>query len=107
MMSSTGCHVCLFFICVLVMAVGVKYLVAIDSSENSEWAFNYTTSIMNKHNDELHLITIRKEEPYVGAYGIGAAYAYDILVRAREEEKVRSKKLLRDFARKAHQVGVC
>jgi nucleotide-binding universal stress UspA family protein len=83
-----------------------KFLVAIDESENAEWAFNFTTSIMDKHNDELHLITVRKEDTYAGAYGIGAAYAYDIMVKAREAEKLASKKLLRDFARRAHSVGV-
>ena len=88
------------------MAVSKKYLVALDPSEMSEWAFNYATYVMDKHVDELHLITIRKEDSYVGTYGIGAAYAYDVLVKAREEEKLRCKKLLRDYARRAHQVGI-
>tara|TARA_R110002050_G_scaffold217013_1_gene353071 strand:- start:884 stop:1573 length:690 start_codon:yes stop_codon:yes gene_type:complete len=83
-----------------------KFLVAIDASENAEWAFNYTTSIIDKHNDEIHLITVRPEDSYAGAYGMGAAYAYDIMVKAREAEKVKCKKLLRDYARRAHEVGV-
>jgi nucleotide-binding universal stress UspA family protein len=88
------------------MAATRRFLVAVDASENAEWAFNFTTSIMDKHNDELHLITVRKEDTYAGAYGIGAAYAYDIMVKAREAEKAKCKKLLRTFAKKAHQVGI-
>eukprot|EP00008_Paramoeba_atlantica_P004887 CAMPEP_0201475128 /NCGR_PEP_ID=MMETSP0151_2-20130828/585_1 /ASSEMBLY_ACC=CAM_ASM_000257 /TAXON_ID=200890 /ORGANISM="Paramoeba atlantica, Strain 621/1 / CCAP 1560/9" /LENGTH=232 /DNA_ID=CAMNT_0047855143 /DNA_START=81 /DNA_END=779 /DNA_ORIENTATION=- len=80
------------------------YLVAIDDSENAEWAFNYTTSTMDKHLDVLHLMTIRSEDS--SAYGLGAAYAYDLIVKAREAEKARCKKLLRTYARKAHEVGI-
>jgi hypothetical protein len=85
----------------------VRYLVALDSSEHSHWAFHYATDIMNKHTDELHLITVRKDESIVTTFGMGAAaHAFNSYVKNREEEHARCKVLLQDFARIAHQKGV-
>ena len=72
-----------------------RYLLALDESENCEWAFNYTSSEMNKHLDELHLITVRNPDP-----------TCDLVLKERELEKKRRKKLLRCYAERAHRVGV-
>eukprot|EP00009_Paramoeba_aestuarina_P005166 CAMPEP_0201520106 /NCGR_PEP_ID=MMETSP0161_2-20130828/10494_1 /ASSEMBLY_ACC=CAM_ASM_000251 /TAXON_ID=180227 /ORGANISM="Neoparamoeba aestuarina, Strain SoJaBio B1-5/56/2" /LENGTH=232 /DNA_ID=CAMNT_0047918373 /DNA_START=77 /DNA_END=775 /DNA_ORIENTATION=+ len=85
-----------------------RYCVAIDDSENAGWAFNYATSSMDKHNDELHLVTIREgvEGSLALAPGFGASGAmYDHVLKQREAEKKRCTRLLRTYARLAHQLG--
>mmetsp|Transcript_17403 Transcript_17403/g.48917 ORF Transcript_17403/g.48917 Transcript_17403/m.48917 type:complete len:228 (+) Transcript_17403:114-797(+) len=81
-----------------------NFLVAIDDSENSEWAFNFAISIMKKE-DTLHLITVRNEDVNT-SFGLTSAYAYDLMVKAREQERHRCRALLRRFARKAHNYGM-
>jgi len=82
-----------------------RFLVAVDNSENAEWALNYALSAMDKHLDHLHLITVRDPES-AAVYTMHVPYTYDIVGKVNEEEVQRCKKLLRGFARKAHLVGV-
>ena len=82
-----------------------RFVIALDESENCDWAFNYTTSAMNKHLDELHLVTIRNPDSSP-ALGVAGAYAYDLVLKEREAEIQRCKKILRGYARRAHQLGV-
>jgi hypothetical protein len=56
--------------------------------------------------DEIHLLSVQKEEPYAGSIGISSVYAIDSHSKAREAEKQRATKLLRGYARRAHQFGV-
>ena len=63
---------------------------------------------MDKHNDELHLVTIREgvEGSLALAPGFGASGAmYDHVLKQREQEKKRCTRLLRSYARHAHELG--
>ena len=83
-----------------------KFLVAVDASENSKWAFNYATSVMDKHNDEIHLLTVRQEPSAGAAAPFGLHVVHEELNKMHEEEKRKSRRLLRTFAKICHELGI-
>ena len=83
-----------------------KFLVALDVHENSVWAFNYTTATMDKHNDEIHLLTVRNEPSAGAAAPFGLHVVHEELAKLHEEEKRKSRRLLRSFAKSCHELGI-
>ena len=81
------------------------FLIAIDDSENSGWAFDYATSVMDKKTDVCHLMTVLHDPTPVTMSPFGDPdYAHELMIKARAAEKEKSKKRLRYFAHLCHQL---
>uniref|UniRef100_A0A7S4K455 UspA domain-containing protein n=1 Tax=Paramoeba aestuarina TaxID=180227 RepID=A0A7S4K455_9EUKA len=89
-------------------AVGRRYLVAIDSSENSHWDINYVLSVLDSSNDELHLLTVPPAPP--SNHSIlpisQPTVSHNEMVELWKEERKKSTQLLRNYAKYCHSKGV-
>ena len=87
------------------MAAARHYLVAIDASENSGWAFDYATAVMDKKNDVIHLMTVIAEPGPTTFSPFGdVAHNHEVMLKARAAEKEKCKRRLRYFAHLCHQL---
>jgi len=79
-----------------------NWLVAVDDSNFSSWAFNYATEYMNKHIDHLYIFNVHDEPSAV--YG---GYATPELINSLHEvEEKRSKKILVHYGHRAKALGI-
>uniref|UniRef100_A0A7S4USH7 UspA domain-containing protein n=1 Tax=Paramoeba aestuarina TaxID=180227 RepID=A0A7S4USH7_9EUKA len=82
------------------------FLVAIDDSENSGWAFDYTVAVMDRKIDVLHLMTVVHDPaPVMTPFG-DPDYAHEMMLKAKAAEKEKCKNRLRYFAHLCHQLEI-
>jgi nucleotide-binding universal stress UspA family protein len=79
-----------------------NWLVAVDDSVTSSWAFNYATTMMDKHNSQLFILNVH-DEPTAMYAGYAAP---DLLTRLAEVEDLRAKKILVHYGLKAQSLGI-
>ena len=78
---------------------GYRYVVAVDESHYSRWAFNLASAQMNKHTDELVILTVARL--------LSSGYGYTEAIHSTQlEEEKRAKRVVRSFGRVAKQIGV-
>jgi len=82
--------------------VNTNWLVAVDDSDYSSWAFNYAISGLDRENDHLFIFNVHDIPSTV--YG---EYAdSEIIRRVSDIEELRSKKILVHYGRKAQALGI-
>jgi nucleotide-binding universal stress UspA family protein len=79
-----------------------NWLVAVDDSVTSSWAFNYATTMMDKHSGQLFILNVH-DEPTAMYAGYAAP---DLLIRLAEVEDLRAKKILVHYGLKAQSLGI-
>jgi len=84
------------------MAVNIQnWLVAVDDSTTSSWAFNYATTLMDKQNGNLFILNVHYEPTLTGDYN-----APMLAKEWSEVEELKAKKVLVHYGLKAQQLGV-
>ncbi|MDP2436796.1 MAG: universal stress protein [archaeon] len=78
---------------------GFKYVVAVDESHYSRWAFNLALSHLDKHTDTLVVLAV--------AQLMSSGYGYTEAIHAAQvQEENRCKRIVRAFGRKCKEAGV-
>jgi len=79
-----------------------KFLLAVDHSLNTDFAFNECVRLMDKENDQLFLVGVAEQPTFMPVSALGTM----MVIKAEREVEIRTRELLSKYVAYCRSVGV-